>query len=52
MASQHLVVVLAAQGGAILGVAWPLSSGLASGPLRILRLRDSVPPTHGQSSHE
>ena len=39
MASQHLIVrmvVLPAQGGAVLGVAWALPSGSASGPLRIL----------------
>ena len=30
------MVVLEAQGGAVLGVAWPLPSGSASGPLRIL----------------
>ena len=40
MASRHLIenrmVVLEAQGGAVLGVVWPLPSGSASGPLRIL----------------
>ena len=30
------MVVLEAQGGAFLGVAWPLPSGSASSPLRIL----------------
>ena len=30
------MMVLEAQGGAVLGVAWPLPSGSASGPWRIL----------------
>ena len=30
------MLVLEAQGGAVLGMAWPLPSGSASGPLRIL----------------
>ena len=30
------MVVLGEQGGAVLGVAWPLPSGSASGPWRIL----------------
>ena len=30
------MVVLEAQGGAVLGVVWPLPSGSASGPLRTL----------------
>ena len=47
MASRHLIenVVLEAQGGAVLSVAWPLPSGSASGPLRILN------ETSGSSSH-
>ena len=35
VASQYLMV-LEAQGGAVLGMAWPLPSGSASSPLRIL----------------
>ena len=39
------MVVLGEQGGAVLGVAWPLPSGSASGPWRILM------NTSGSSSH-
>ena len=34
--SPVVMVVLGEQGGAVLGVAWPLPSGSASGPWRIL----------------
>ena len=36
MANRHLIENNEAQGGAVLGVAWPLPSGSASDPLRIL----------------
>ena len=46
VASQHLrMAMLEAGGGAVLGMAWPLPSGLASSPLR------TVNEHFGSSSH-